>query len=203
MTSNKKAKPSRTVEDDIDGVSFRVETDYIPGQCQERVRGIMRTKERAEAMATAAWNIIFSGPLPEPVVRVGVAVWIYKDGKVLMGKRKGSHGAGSWSLPGGHVDFGETPSTTVSREVMEETGLEVGAITRCTDFPYGHRLFPEDNKQYITLFFNAEYIGGEPVNAEPDKCEGWDWFSLDSLPSPLFGALDDEMMIEEIRKANA
>ena len=203
MINCKKAKPSCTVEPDVDGCSFRVEADYIPGQCQERVQGIMETEKRAEAMALAAWNIIADEPLTEPVVRVGVAVWIYKDGKVLMGKRKGSHGAGSWSLPGGHVEFGETPIDTVSREVMEETGLEVGEITRCNDFQYGHRLFPEDNKQYITLFFNAEYIGGEPRNVEPDKCEGWDWFGFDSLPSPLFGALDDEEMIAKIGEANA
>jgi 8-oxo-dGTP diphosphatase len=203
MTNNKKPEPSYTVENDIDGWSFRTEATYHPGKCQERVRGIMETEERAEAMAEAAGNIIADRPLSEPVVRVGVAAWIYKDGKVLMGKRKGSHGAGSWSLPGGHVDFGETPATTVAREIMEETGLEVGAITHCTDFPYGHRFFPEDNKQYITLFFNAEYIGGEPVNAEPDKCEGWEWFILGALPSPLFGALDDENMINQIVEANA
>jgi 8-oxo-dGTP diphosphatase len=201
--SDKKADPSYTIESDIDGWSFRVESAYIPGKCQERIHGIMEDEDRAVAASLAAGNVITDEPLTPPVVRVGVAAWIYKDGKVLMGKRKGSHGAGSWSLPGGHVDFGETPVETVAREIMEETGLEVGAIRHCTDFPYGHRFFPDDNKQYITLFFNAEYIGGEPMNVEPDKCEGWGWYGLNSLPAPLFGALDDEMMIEEIRKANA
>jgi 8-oxo-dGTP diphosphatase len=205
MTDNKKSEPSYTVENDIDGWSFRTEAAYHPGKCQERARGIMETEARAEAMAEAAGNIIADRPLSEPVVRVGVAIWIHnKDGHVLMGRRKGSHGAGTWSLPGGHVDFGEHPHTTVRRELMEECGMEVGGITR-SPVPYGHRIFPQDIKQYITLFFDAEYLpGGEPPrNMEPDKCEGWHWFALDSLPSPLFGALDDEAMIQNMREANA
>jgi hypothetical protein len=34
--------------------------------------------------------------------RVGVGIMIFKDGKVLMGKRKGKHGAGEYAWPGGH-----------------------------------------------------------------------------------------------------
>lgn len=33
--------------------------------------------------------------------RIGVGVLIFRDGKLLLGKRKGSHGAGHWSAPGG------------------------------------------------------------------------------------------------------
>ena len=58
------------------------------------------------------------------VVRVGTAAFIRDaDGRVLMGKRKGSHGPHTWCVPGGHVDFGEEPSQSVRREILEETGL--------------------------------------------------------------------------------
>ncbi len=37
--------------------------------------------------------------------KVGVGVMILKDGKVLLTKRKGSHGAGMYSFPGGHLEY--------------------------------------------------------------------------------------------------
>src|SRR5215469_4737907 len=40
--------------------------------------------------------------------KVGVGVMILKDGKVLIGKRKGAHGAGEWAWPGGHLEYMES-----------------------------------------------------------------------------------------------
>ena len=124
-------------------------------------------------------------------VRVGVSVLIEKDGMVLMGLRKGSHGAGTWAFPGGHVDFGEGPIMTARREVFEETGMDVGAVQVVRTMPWCNGYFPEVNRQYITLYLRAEYIGGEPKLIEPHKCEGWRWVSWDSPPTPLFGGMDD------------
>jgi 8-oxo-dGTP diphosphatase len=67
-------------------------------------------------------------------VKVGVAVFVIKDGKFIMLLRRGSHGAGSWSLPGGHPEFGESFDATARREVKEETNFEIknvrfGAVT--------------------------------------------------------------------------
>ena len=206
-TIDNKDAPASAIEADLlDGWSFRVEANYHPGECQERVYGIMKGQERAEAIAAEAIAIITNKPFTEPVCRVGVAAWLRnKDGHILMGKRKGSHGAGTWSLPGGHIEFGEHPCESVRRELKEECGLEVGDIVRTFRFPYGNRFFPEDNKHYITLFFDAEYLisRGPPMNLEPHKCDGWFWFPMDALPSPLFGALEDEEMIAFMKADNA
>ena len=71
-----------------------------------------------------------SGIAKEPQVRVGVATFLFhptqqNPPKFLVGKRKGSHGAGTYALPGGHLDFGESFEGCAAREIWEETGLRV------------------------------------------------------------------------------
>ena len=55
--------------------------------------------------------------------RVGIGVIVKKDGKVIAQLRKGAHGAGSWTVPGGHLEAGEDFFTAAKREVLEETNV--------------------------------------------------------------------------------
>ncbi len=120
--------------------------------------------------------------------RVGVGVIVFKDGKVLMGLRTGSHAANVWAFPGGSVDPGETPVATAVRELFEETGLRARAIRT---LPYwSNDLFPEDNKHFITLYFLIEAEGGDPVIVEPHKCLEWRYCPIDNLPTPYFTGID-------------
>jgi mutator protein MutT len=59
----------------------------------------------------------------QPIVGVGAV--IIQDGRILLEKRKNEPGKGKWSVPGGLVELGENVEQTVTREVKEETGLEV------------------------------------------------------------------------------
>ncbi len=56
--------------------------------------------------------------------RVGVAVLISRGKQVLLLKRKGVLGAGSWAPPGGHLDFGESPEECAIREAKEEISYD-------------------------------------------------------------------------------
>ncbi len=114
--------------------------------------------------------------------KVGVGVMIFKDGKVLLGKRISSHGVNEYSFPGGHVEYLESFEDCVRREVREECGLEIQNI----QFVCVSNIVDYKPKHFITLSFSAEWESGEPHVLEPEKCENWDWYSLTDLPDPIF-----------------
>jgi 8-oxo-dGTP diphosphatase len=118
--------------------------------------------------------------------RVGVGVLVLREGRVLLGRRRGSHGASSWAPPGGHLEFGESADACARRELAEETGL---VADRMVPAPYTVDLFPEEARHYVTLFVVAVGVAGEPRALEPDKCEGWEWHHWHVLPTPLFAPL--------------
>jgi 8-oxo-dGTP diphosphatase len=115
-------------------------------------------------------------------VKVGVAVFIWKDGAFLMGKRLGTHGENTWSIPGGHIEPGETLEQAVARETLEETGL---SIVQPRFLTYTEDIF-ENGKHYITMWFEADWHAGEPVVNEPDKWVEQTWVPVENMPSPLF-----------------
>ena len=118
--------------------------------------------------------------------RVGVGVLVEQEGKILLGQRKGSHGASTWAPPGGHLEFGEGVEECAKRELLEETGLK--AIS-CSLGPWVENIMENGKKHYITVFVMVHQFEGELQLLEPDKCEGWQWFSWDELPKPLFASL--------------
>lgn len=124
-----------------------------------------------------------ASPSVPTLPRVGVAVFVLREGRFLLGRRRGSHGAGEWALPGGHLEFGETIEACARREVEEETGLTLGAIRLG---PFSNDLFAAEGKHYVTLFVLADSGEGAPQLREPEKCEGWEWHRWSALPEPLF-----------------
>jgi 8-oxo-dGTP diphosphatase len=118
--------------------------------------------------------------------KVGVSVVLVRGNKVLLGKRKSASnglGIGTWSFPGGHLEFGESPEECARRELLEETGLEA---SNPRFFTITNDVFPEHEKHYITIYILADYISGEAVTLEPEKCEKWEWFEWEKMPGPLF-----------------
>ncbi|TKA29100.1 hypothetical protein B0A54_16210 [Friedmanniomyces endolithicus] len=119
--------------------------------------------------------------------RVGVAVFVFQntqDGHFVVGRRKGSHGAGTYALPGGHLDFGESFEQCAAREVKEETGLDVQDVRFLTAT---NTVFGDTGKHYVTIFMTAMVVANldgsvaEPQRLEPDKCEGWSWCTFAEL----------------------
>ena len=109
----------------------------------------------------------------------------FKDGKVLIGRRKGSHGAGEWAFTGGHLEHGESLEQCARRETREECSIEIDNI----------RLLCVNNiktympKHYLDVGFVADWKSGEPQIMEPDKRLEWEWRSVDDIPEPMFGVI--------------
>lgn len=120
---------------------------------------------------------------PRPTV--GIGLLLVRDGKVLLGKRKSSHGTGEYGGPGGHLENGESFEECILRELAEEAGPNVKVtdlrflcLTNLTKYAPRH---------YVDIGMTAEWVSGEPVTMEPHKLESWAWYDIDALPEPLFG----------------
>jgi len=129
--------------------------------------------------------------MSEKKVGVGFGVLILKDNKVLLGKRHDDpakadselHGEGTWTMPGGKFEFGETFEESAAREVIEETGIEVNQdklklISLSND--------KVTDAHFVTIGFLCEDFKGEAKVMEPDEITEWRWFDLDNLPDKVF-----------------
>ncbi len=116
---------------------------------------------------------------------------ILRDSKVLLGKRHSDpnkadselHGEGSWTMPGGKLDFGEKLKDAAYREVLEETGLKVDKeelknISVTDDIL--------EDAHFVTIGFLCEKFEGEPKVMEPDEIVEWKWFDFNNLPDYIF-----------------
>lgn len=114
---------------------------------------------------------------------VGVGVMVFRSGSVLMTRRKGSHGAGEYSFPGGHLEHGETFEQCAVRETREETGIEIKNL-RFLYLTNSRFYLP---RHYVHIGMVSDWAHGEPRAMEPEKAEEWKWYALDALPEQLFG----------------
>ena len=102
--------------------------------------------------------------------------------EVLLAKRKGSHGAGDYAFPGGHLEFGESFADCAARETEEESGIQIKNIR----FQYLANILKYGGKHYVHIGLTADWASGEPQVLEPDKSGSWSWYSIDNPPLPLF-----------------
>jgi ADP-ribose pyrophosphatase YjhB (NUDIX family) len=93
---------------------------------------------------------------------IGIGIIVLRGEEVLLIKRGRPPAQFAWSLPGGGQELGETAEGAARRELLEETGLEVGKLTLIAHVDSIHR---DENKfvqfHYTILDFAALYKGGE------------------------------------------
>lgn len=120
---------------------------------------------------------------------VGVGVMIIKENKILLGLRspdkiKASselQGQGTWTMPGGKVEFMEKLVDAAKRELEEETSLKATKLDfLCISDDM------TDTAHYVTVGFIARNYTGEVNAMEPETILEWRWFDLNDLPNNLY-----------------
>lgn len=127
---------------------------------------------------------------PQVRTPVGAAIVVDRGGDIVLIERKGSHGAGTWGLPGGWVEQGEDPASAAAREAWEEIGITVSSVT-FLDYTFDQH--PEGFSQ-VTLWFRASGWSGNIRNTNPDRIEQLIFWPKKSLrkgvyPGQLFEPL--------------
>ena len=113
---------------------------------------------------------------------IGINVFVVRNKKLLLGKRKNVYGAGTWGLPGGHLEYGESMKGAAARELKEEVDLNANNL-RLTGLVNDVR----EDEHYLQIGFLAEDVEEkEPILNEPERCYEWRWFDLDNLPQEIF-----------------
>jgi len=123
--------------------------------------------------------------------KVGVGVMIFKDNKVLLGKRNDDaqkassdlHGEGTWTMPGGKLDFQETLINGAYREVLEETSIKINK-DKLKVISVADEIVPDNH--YVTVGFLCQDFEGEPKTMEPEEITEWKWYDLNNLPDNVF-----------------
>jgi len=106
-------------------------------------------------------------------------LFLIRDGKILLARRFNTgYEDGNYSLPAGHHDGSESITYAMARETLEEIGIRINP----SDLKMAHVMHKKQADERIDFFFTTDKWLGEPVNAEPHKCDDLNWFPLDSLP---------------------
>ena len=143
-------------------------------------------------------------PLPAPLLaqlvtrpRVGVGCVLLCDaepGRVLVGERLNSHGAGKFALPGGHVEFSASWASCASEELREECGVDLPLSAWAFVLATNDLMVSED-RHYVTFFMRARLTPSQATsirNLEPHKCRAWTWKTWKELEAlPLFVPLQN------------
>jgi 8-oxo-dGTP pyrophosphatase MutT (NUDIX family) len=111
-----------------------------------------------------------------------VHVLFVREGHVLLLRRANTgYEDGSYSVPAGHLDGGETVTEAAIREAFEETGIMLDK----SRLEHGLVMHRRAEAERVDFFVVAKGWLGEPRNLEPEKCDDLAWHALDALPSNL------------------
>lgn len=140
-----------------------------------------------------------SAPPPQTALhpRVGVSTILQnRHGQVLLGKRQGSHGAGTWQFPGGHLEYSEEIVSCAAREALEETGLVLrvsndaaaatGADGAASIVAVTNDIFEQEHKHYITIFVRGMVEVADGEEAVAQVCPSQIMTNSDKMKGVLF-----------------
>jgi 8-oxo-dGTP diphosphatase len=118
-------------------------------------------------------------------IGVGVGAVIRDErGRLFLSQRgpDSKNERGCWEFPGGSVEWGETLTAALRREMNEEYGIqiEVGELLDVVD-----HILPQEGQHWVSPTFICRILAGEPRILEPGKCSAIGWFFAHEIPSDL------------------
>lgn len=130
-------------------------------------------------------------------IGVGMGAVIFNDeGKILLTKRgpEAKNERGTWEIPGGALEFGETFEQGLKREILEELGIEIEVqeLLQLCD-----HIILDEHQHWVAPTYICKIISGTPQNLEPGKCDEIGWFSLaeaQELPLSIVTQQDIELL---------
>mgnify|MGYP001569111619 CR=1 FL=1 len=106
-------------------------------------------------------------------------VFFIREGKILLSKRKNTGYMDGWySVPAGHIENNESLIAGTVREISEETGVHLTE----KQIRFACVMHRKEDDIRMDFFFVVDDWEGEPVNAEPEKCDELRWFPIGLLP---------------------
>ena len=122
---------------------------------------------------------------PRPAVTADIAVLADRDGmaSILLIQRRHDPFAGTWALPGGFLDEGETLEACAARELHEETGLVAGSLHLIGIYSTPGR---DPRGWTVTAAFRAQADQATDEVRAGDDAADCRWFALDALPELAF-----------------
>ena len=110
-------------------------------------------------------------------IGVGVGAAMFKNGKIFLARRgpKARNEKGTWEIPGGSVEFGETFEQALKREIKEELGIEIelGELLGVCD-----HIIINEKQHWVSPTYFCKVKRGTPKIMEPEKCDKIGWFSI-------------------------
>ena len=106
-----------------------------------------------------------------PVIGVGAVVW--KDGRVLLIRRGTPPRQGSWSLPGGRQELGETVEETAVREIREEAGIDIRLLGLVAVVDLIEREDGAVIRHYTVIDWQADWVSGEAIAGTDAAAVTW------------------------------
>ena len=111
---------------------------------------------------------------------VTVHLFFLQDNQILLLRRFNTgFRDGEYSVPAGHLDGGETVMQAGIREAKEEVGVDL----RETNLVFSTVMHRIEDDERVDFFVEVHQWEGEPINAEPEKCDDVRWVEIDSLPA--------------------
>jgi 8-oxo-dGTP diphosphatase len=122
-------------------------------------------------------------------IGVGFGVMLKRGNQILLGKRNDDpekassemHGEGTWTMPGGKFEHGESFIEGAKREALEETGIVLNNVeVICVNNDIN------GDAHFVTIGMYCEDFSGEAQTMEPEEITEWKWFDIDALPEKVF-----------------